>query len=226
MYIERAIGSSPHKANENYSNFTFTGLSVAKAVGKKKPILKNVIYIPLFPSPNEPVSVPRSFILQDVDVMKEFYNISTEFYFKNILQVLDQFVNSNVSGYVQYAKEKVLCNDLKQIQSSTLFIPQYTLLKSSLHGDKIEFVNPSDYFVGFEGSYKVLTNEEMSAMFKEQKSFYYLLWAAEGGIKYNFIIESLTGKIMSVGYGRGYNINKKDMPGLYEKDLKNNTNCK
>lgn len=232
MFLERSIGQKGTFGgggiqNSSHYNFSNTEISIAKVVGKKRLQLQYVIKMPIYPAPGKEYQVgyPSGGIQQNVDVAKSFFNLSNEFYLLNTIQVLNQFVEKQISYWMSYDDKELNCESLKEVLKSTLYIPQYVLVKSSRNNDKLAFVDGNKYFKGYESNYKMLTNEEMVKKFKSGEQFYYLLYSVGYG-KWNFIVEGTTGKIMSIsGDSKGYNIDENDMSDLYN-NLKNNKKCK
>lgn len=230
MYLERTMGSkrlAGQSINSNMQvNHMDTEICIAKAVGKKSFNMQYVVELPIYPAPGKDkfVGYPYIFVKQNVDVSKCFLNLSNGFYLTSTLKILDQFVEKKISYWKDYQKE-LSCESLKEVLATTLYVPQYVLLESSKFKDPLTYVGAGEYMAGYEGEYKIASNDEMTKKFKSGETFYYLLYSAGYG-KWNFIVEGKTGKLISVsGESTGYNLDKGDMKGLYE-HLKNNKTCK
>lgn len=205
-------------------------ITIAKTTGKKDGI-ERVIFLPLFASQlskferdfekNNPYKLSVHAIQQSADLSQCFFNLGNEYYLKNILQILNQFVDKKAENWLEYKKKFMSCESLDKVLASVLYVPHYALLKEYKYSkDKKEkefvYANPSECFSGYRSEYKVLTNEEMVKMFKSGKSFCYLLTSIAGDHKLNFIVESTTGNVMCVANRLGPLIKKNDMLGLYE----------
>lgn len=242
MYIERSgdnkcstyANDGKHSINSNVG-YTHTRLCIGKAILHRYIQIKDVIEIPLFPAPGKVVGIgvgfPFSSFTQKPDISQGFFNLGNEFYFENILHILDQFIDNKIDHFTKYNTILLNCESLKEIVSSTLYVPQYMLLNSSGYFKSIVYVDSSKYFQGYKSKYKILSNEEMVEKFKSKIPFNYLLWAAEGGTKYYFVIEGTTGKIMAVHYTHcttvsNYDIEKTDMANFYNDFLTGNKSCK
>lgn len=233
--VNRMLSISSSGRVSSSVSYVHTRLSIGKAVVDRNIKVVSVIEIPLFPAPGKVVGIgvgfPFSSFTQKPDISQGFFNLGNEFYFENILHILDQFIDNKIDHFTKYNTTLLNCESLKEIVSSTLYVPQYMLLNSSGYFKSIVYVDSSKYFQGYKSKYKILTNEEMVEKFKSKNPFYYLLWAAEGGTKYYFVIEGSTGKIMAVHYSHcttvsNYDIEKTDMANFYNDFLTGNKSCK
>lgn len=164
---------------------------------------------------------------QDQDVATTFPNIGNEFYFKNTLQVLEQFINNDVSSYEEYIKKFPNCDSKEEIKQQTLYIPKYIFRKASKKlVDEIEYADSIAYMEHFNSPYKIVTDTEIRKMFESKEKFNYILRSETGFFIYNFILEGSTGKILNVGYSAGKSMDVIPMGKVYVADLMPNRFCR
>lgn len=215
------------------SNFLVTEIAVGKLIKKEKTLLdgvnyeyKTVVTIPLF----YPVRDKFSRFMewrQDQDVAKTFPNVGNEFYFKNTLQILEQFINNDISNYKDYGKKFPDCDSKEEIKRQTLYIPKYIFRKAPKK--KVEEIQYSDsvaYMEHYDSPYTIVTDAEIKKMFESREKFYYILRSETGDIIYNFILESTTGKIKNFGYSSGLAMEDIPMGKVYIADLMPNRFCR
>lgn len=206
------------------SNFLVTEISVG--TGGVKNEYTSVITIPLF----YPVRDKFSRFMgwgQDQDVAKTFPNLENEFYFKNTLQVLEQFINNDISSYRDYDKKFPNCDSKEEIKRQTLYLPKYIFRKAPRKkGEEIQYSDSIAYMENFNSPYKIVTDDEIKKMFESREKFYYLLRSETGDIIYNFILESTTGKIMNFGYSSGLAMEDIPMGKVFIADLMPNRFCR
>jgi len=206
MYISHDVGGT------NNIHITYTTICIGRNAGGKKANLEAVISIPLIQLPADGVCLEWMYIFkQDIDVQKNFLNLSNEYYLKNMLQIMDQLkAGKDLNGK--------FCAEKKEVLANTLYIPDYVFLKTSNCAKPVEYVDHTKYMKGFEGKYSIATNDQMVKLFQAGKPFYYLLFSGSGNRKYHFIVEGISGQLMGNSSCGGYNIGEDEMEKIY-KDL-------
>lgn len=158
---------------------------------------------------------------QDMDVANSFANIGNEYYLKNIIEMIEQCAEQNVDGYTNYivSEKNNHCDLIDSVLATTLYIPDYVLLKPSRTRGEFSPIDTVEYFKGFESKYKLVSNEEMRRLFLDNKPFYYLLKCVSDGALYNVILEGTTGKIVTGRIGVGHQMDGCSIGWVYKRCL-------
>lgn len=204
-----------------YPSFLNTSISVVKAAGEFEYPYEKAIEIPLFYPVHDKFTKQMKFG-QDLDVAASFPNLANPFYLKNIIQVIEQLAKADKS-YLSEIKPD--CKLIEEVLDSTLYIPDYVLLKPAEESpDKYAYADTAFYLKGYLSKNKLVTKAEMTALFNTNKPFYYVLKALEAKAMFTLILEGSTGKIINYTLENAKYMDDRPMSDLY-KDLKKKS-CK